>query len=41
MITSLSKTLFDTKYTNDLFKIGEELSVKGYPWKKYPPGLHN
>ncbi|MBA3537609.1 MAG: patatin-like phospholipase family protein [Tatlockia sp.] len=36
-----SKTLFDKQYMNELFKIGEKLSIKGYPWKKYPPGLHN
>ncbi|MBA2652595.1 MAG: patatin-like phospholipase family protein [Tatlockia sp.] len=36
-----SNTLFDTKYMNNLFNLGEKLSIKGYPWEKYPPGLHN
>lgn len=31
--------MFDPEYMRALYKLGYELSIKGYPWQKYPPGL--
>jgi hypothetical protein len=30
---------FDRHYMNQLFNLGYDLGKRGYPWKKYPPGL--
>jgi predicted acylesterase/phospholipase RssA len=30
---------FDTEYMRQLFNLGYELALKGYPWKKFPPGF--
>jgi hypothetical protein len=30
---------FDRNYMNQLFNRGYDLGKRGYPWKKYPPGL--
>ena len=30
---------FDSAYMNALFRYGYDQAVKGYPWKKYPPGF--
>jgi len=32
------KEEFDTEYMRKLFDYGYQLSVKGYPWQKSPPG---
>jgi hypothetical protein len=29
---------FETAYMRDLFAVGHDLAVKGYPWAKVPPG---
>ena len=29
---------FDTEYMRQLYTLGYELAVKGYPWQKTPPG---
>ena len=29
---------FDTAYMRQLYALGYELAVKGYPWQKTPPG---
>jgi predicted patatin/cPLA2 family phospholipase len=39
---SFTRTLkepFETAYMSDLFKVGYDLAVKGYPWAKAPPNL--
>jgi hypothetical protein len=39
---SFTRTLqepFETAYMKELFDLGYELAVKGYPWAKAPPGL--
>ena len=33
------KEPFETAYMNELFQVGYDLGVKGYPWEKAPPGL--
>ena len=33
------KELFDIKAMRSLFDLGETQALKGYPWRKYPPGL--
>lgn len=30
---------FDTHYMDELFKLGETMAAKGYPWAKTPPGF--
>ncbi len=30
---------FDRNYMSQLFTLGYDLGKRGYPWKKYPPGL--
>lgn len=30
---------FDTEYMRALFKVGYEQALKGYPWRKHPPGM--
>ena len=30
---------FDTRYMDELFKLGYTMAVKGYPWAKTPPGF--
>jgi len=35
---ALHKEDFDTEYMRQLFDLGYELAVNGYPWVKYPPG---
>ena len=34
-----SNELFDRKYMQQLYQLGYEMAVGGYPWKKTPPGL--
>ncbi|MBA2647993.1 MAG: patatin-like phospholipase family protein [Legionella sp.] len=34
-----AKSPFDGDYMKELFNIGQRLGLRGYPWKKYPPGL--
>jgi hypothetical protein len=36
--TTPLKQPFDTAYMRELFQIGYDLAVKGYPWAKVPPG---
>ncbi len=31
--------LFDKEYMQALFRLGYDLAIDGYPWKKLPPGL--
>lgn len=31
---------FDTAYMKELFQVGYDMAVKGYPWEKAPPGFH-
>jgi len=33
------KEPFETAYMNDLFKVGFDMAVEGYPWAKAPPGF--
>jgi hypothetical protein len=35
---AVHKEDFDTEYMRQLFELGYELGVNGYPWAKYPPG---
>lgn len=37
--TVARKEEFDRNYMNQLFNLGYDLGRRGYPWKKYPPGL--
>ena len=30
---------FETAYMQDLFRVGYDLAIKGYPWAKVPPGF--
>jgi Patatin-like phospholipase len=30
---------FDTAYMKELFQVGYDMAVKGYPWEKAPPGF--
>jgi hypothetical protein len=30
---------FDTKYMRELFQLGYDMAVHGYPWAKVPPGF--
>jgi hypothetical protein len=30
---------FDTKYMRELFQLGYDMAVQGYPWAKVPPGF--
>jgi hypothetical protein len=30
---------FDRSYMNELFQLGYDMAVKGYPWEKAPPGF--
>lgn len=30
---------FDSKYMNELFQLGYDMAVAGYPWEKAPPGF--
>jgi hypothetical protein len=34
------KEQFDTEYMRQLFAVGYEMAVKGYPWRKTPPGFY-
>jgi predicted patatin/cPLA2 family phospholipase len=36
--TTPLKQPFDTAYMRELFRVGYDLAVKGYPWAKVPPG---
>ncbi len=31
---------FDTAYMNQLFDVGYQMALAGYPWEKYPPGYN-
>ena len=31
---------FDTAYMNQLFDVGHQMALEGYPWEKYPPGYN-
>ena len=33
------KELFDKEYMQALYRLGYDLAIDGYPWKKLPPGL--
>jgi hypothetical protein len=33
------KEPFDSRYLNELFKVGHDLGRKGHRWAKVPPGL--
>jgi hypothetical protein len=37
--TTVLKEPFDHAYMNELFQLGYDMAVKGYPWEKYPPGF--
>lgn len=40
--TSFTRTLkepFETAYMKELFQVGYDMAVKGYPWVKAPPGF--
>jgi predicted acylesterase/phospholipase RssA len=30
---------FDTRYMHELFQLGYDMAVRGYPWAKVPPGF--
>ena len=34
-----AKELFDKEYMRALYRLGYDLAIDGYPWKKFPPGL--
>jgi hypothetical protein len=36
--TTPLKEPFDTEYMKELFQVGYNLAVNGYPWAKVPPG---
>jgi hypothetical protein len=38
--TTVLKEPFETAYMNELFKVGYDMAVKGYPWAKTPPGFN-
>lgn len=35
----LSKEPFDKEYMQQLFEVGYQMALKGYPWQKSPPGF--
>jgi Patatin-like phospholipase len=37
--TTVLKEPFDHTYMSELFQLGYDMAVKGYPWEKYPPGF--
>jgi hypothetical protein len=37
--TTELKEPFDSAYMNELFQLGYDMAVKGYPWEKAPPGF--
>jgi hypothetical protein len=40
--TSFTRTLkepFETAYMKELFQVGYDMAVKGFPWVKAPPGF--
>ena len=37
--TTVLKEPFETAYMNELFKLGYDMALKGYPWAKAPPGF--
>jgi hypothetical protein len=37
--TTQLKEPFESSYMNELFQLGYDMAVKGYPWEKTPPGF--